>query len=115
MGFQGERVRVSERERARKSERGGRGGGGGVDLAALPPLPPEPDREHLPPRHHLCSHVTALEPVDCLTGNKRTQLTAFRSRALVTGLRFGGWDPGFKDSGFRFGVRRQVSGVTIRG
>jgi len=28
--------------------------------------------------HRLCSHVTALEPVDCLSANKRTQLTALR-------------------------------------
>ena len=29
-----------------------------------------------------CSRVTALEPVDCLRANKRTQLTVLRSRAL---------------------------------
>ena len=29
-----------------------------------------------------CSHVTAEEPVNCLTKNKRTKLTALRSRAL---------------------------------
>jgi len=30
-----------------------------------------------------CSHVTALEPVNCLRANKRTQLTALRSRSLL--------------------------------
>jgi len=33
-------------------------------------------------RHAPCSHVTALEPVDCLRANQRTQLTALRSSAL---------------------------------
>jgi len=28
--------------------------------------------------HAACSHVTVLEPVDCLRANKRTQLTALR-------------------------------------
>ena len=35
-------------------------------------------RQHLQ-RFHLRSHVTALEPVDCLKANKRTQLTALQS------------------------------------
>jgi len=31
----------------------------------------------------LCSNATALEPVDCLTENERTQLTAFCSHATA--------------------------------
>ena len=34
-------------------------------------------------RERESSHATALEPVDCLRANKRTQLTALRSRALL--------------------------------
>ena len=42
-------------------------------------------------RASICSHVTALEPVDRLRENKRTQLTALRSspsgqRAFITRL-----------------------------
>ena len=34
-------------------------------------------------RRALLCHATTLEPVDCLRANKRTQLTALKSKALL--------------------------------
>ena len=38
------------------------------------------------PLHHLCSHVTALEPIDCLRENKRNQLTALSVGTPLCGV-----------------------------
>ena len=50
------------------------------------PWPSSASQENTPAGPHKstwCSHVTALEPTDCLRANKRTQLTALRFRALL--------------------------------
>ena len=65
------------------------GGGGGINCRGLSPgnsltgrlQPVEQIARASLHQHTWRSHVTALEPVDCLSANKRTQLTALRFRA----------------------------------
>ena len=57
--------------------------------------------------HHACSHVTTLEPADCLRANKRTRLTVLRYRALLVKERsFGCQMVQRNEDGFTYSQRR---------
>jgi len=84
-----ESVTPSDAERLRRDSDRPPEGSGGVDSTVhLPPSTPsdaESARREEPvsatnragtPRKDACRHVTALEPVDCLRDNKKTQLSA---------------------------------------